>query len=57
MLPHGFASAWAGTTGLLIFVALFAIALGYALWPSNGRTFERLARLPLNDDEGGPGHE
>lgn len=57
MLPHNFASTWAGTAGLLIFVLLFAIAVGYALWPSNRRTFERLAHLPLNDDEGGPGHE
>lgn len=57
MLAHGYASALAGTAGLLIFVLLFLVALGYALWPSNGRIFERLAHLPLNDDEGGPGHE
>ncbi len=57
MLAHEYASAWAGTAGLLIFVLLFAAAVAYALWPSNRRTFERLSHLPLNDDEGGPGHE
>ncbi|HMM15074.1 MAG: cbb3-type cytochrome c oxidase subunit 3 [Parvibaculum sp.] len=54
MMAHGFASAWAGMAGLAIFITLFVAALGYALWPSNARTFEHLARLPLNDDEGGP---
>lgn len=57
MLAHEYASAWAGTAGLLIFVLLFAAAVVYALWPGNRRAFERLSHLPLNDDEGGPGHE
>ncbi|MGB3809476.1 MAG: cbb3-type cytochrome c oxidase subunit 3 [Parvibaculum sp.] len=45
------ASALAGTVGLLFFIALFSVAVLYALWPSNKQTFEHMARLPL-DDEG-----
>lgn len=46
------ASALAGTVGLLFFMALFAGAVLYALWPANKQTFEHMARLPLDDDEG-----
>lgn len=53
MLAHDYASAWAGTVGLLIFVLLFAAAVAYAVWPGNRRMFERLSHLPLHDDEGG----
>jgi cytochrome c oxidase cbb3-type subunit 4 len=44
------ASALAGMTGLILFIVLFAIAVTYALWPSNKQIFDHLARLPLEDD-------
>jgi cytochrome c oxidase cbb3-type subunit 4 len=44
------ASAAAGIAGLLIFISVFAVAVTYALWPANKQTFDRLARLPLDDD-------
>lgn len=43
----GFAQTW----GLLYFVVMFAIAVIYALWPSNKKTFETAAHLPLEDRE------
>lgn len=42
----------AGTAGLLIFIALFALALAYVFWPGNKARFERARRLPLETDEG-----
>jgi cytochrome c oxidase cbb3-type subunit IV len=39
-------------SGLIYFLGLFAIVLAYVLWPSNRKTFERAARLPLEHDEG-----
>lgn len=50
MTLHG--SALAGTVGLLFFMVLFAGAALYALWPSNKKTFDYMARLPLDDDKG-----
>jgi cytochrome c oxidase cbb3-type subunit 4 len=44
------ASAFAGITGLIIFISVFAVAVTYALWPANKQTFDRMARLPLDDD-------
>lgn len=32
------------------FVLLFALVVGYALWPRNRETFDEAARLPLEDD-------
>jgi cytochrome c oxidase cbb3-type subunit IV len=46
-------SSFAQTWGMLYFVAIFAAALGYALWPRNGREFKRAARLPMNEKEHG----
>lgn len=43
----GFAQTW----GLLYFVLLFAVALTYALWPSNKDTFKSAAHMPLDDRE------
>ncbi|MGN6516829.1 MAG: cbb3-type cytochrome c oxidase subunit 3 [Rhizomicrobium sp.] len=36
------------------FTIVFAVALGYALWPSNRAKFERAAQLPLHDDGDAP---
>jgi cytochrome c oxidase cbb3-type subunit 4 len=37
--------------GTLYFGALFAAGLVYALWPKHREAFDRLAQLPLQDDE------
>jgi cytochrome c oxidase cbb3-type subunit 4 len=51
-MTHTEISALAGTGGLVLFVVLFLIVVGYALWPANKTTFDRLASLPLDEDEG-----
>jgi cytochrome c oxidase cbb3-type subunit 4 len=40
----------AQTGGLLLFVALFAAVLGYALRPRNRARFDAAARTPLRED-------
>jgi cytochrome c oxidase cbb3-type subunit 4 len=42
----GFAQTW----GLVYFVAVFSIAVVYALWPSNKARFEDAAQMPLRED-------
>lgn len=44
--------AWAGAGGLVLMVALFIAVLVYALRPANKQKFDRLAHLPLKDDDG-----
>ncbi|MDO8290310.1 MAG: cbb3-type cytochrome c oxidase subunit 3 [Parvibaculum sp.] len=51
-MMHLYASSLAGTVGLLFFFTLFLAALVYAFWPSNKQTFEHMARLPIDEDEG-----
>jgi cytochrome c oxidase cbb3-type subunit 4 len=43
-----FAQQW----GLIYFVAVFAVVLVYALWPSRKRQkqFDEAARIPLKED-------
>jgi cytochrome c oxidase cbb3-type subunit 4 len=41
-----FAQSW----GAVYFIAMFAVALAYALWPSNKKRFQEAARIPLEDD-------
>lgn len=48
-------SKFAQTWGLGFFVLMFAVAVAYALWPSNKEKFQEAARWPL--DEGEPGDE
>ena len=38
---------------LILFVSLFVIAVGYALWPGNATKFEHAARVPLEADANG----
>ena len=38
-------------TSLLMFIAMFAIVLLYALWPSNGRIFDAVQRRALDLDD------
>lgn len=37
--------------GLIYFGAIFAVGVIYALWPKHQAAFDRLARLPLENDE------
>ncbi|MEQ8266998.1 MAG: cbb3-type cytochrome c oxidase subunit 3 [Parvibaculum sp.] len=42
---------WAGAGGLVFMVAVFIGIVAYALWPGNRKKFDRLAQLPLLDDD------
>jgi cytochrome c oxidase cbb3-type subunit IV len=42
-----FAQSW----GVVYFSVMFAVALAYALWPSNRARFERAAQIPLEDGD------
>ena len=44
-----FAQSW----GAVYFMAMFAVALLYALWPANKKSFEAASRIPLEDDGAG----
>ena len=44
-------SRFAQQGGSIYFVLLFEAGVLYALWPKNKDAFQRLARLPLEDDE------
>ena len=41
---------FAQTWGLAYFVAVFLVALVYALWPSRRQKFEQAAQIPLRED-------
>jgi cytochrome c oxidase cbb3-type subunit 4 len=41
---------FAQTWGLAYFVAIFALVLVYALWPSRKQQFDEAARIPLRED-------
>jgi cytochrome c oxidase cbb3-type subunit 4 len=42
----GFAKSW----GLVYLVVMFAIAIGWALWPRNRAKFDEAARIPFKED-------
>jgi cytochrome c oxidase cbb3-type subunit 4 len=42
-----FAKSW----GLVYLIVLFAGVCLYALWPRNKATFDKAARMPLDEDE------
>jgi len=44
-------SRFAQQGGTIYFVVLFLAGVIYALWPRHKEVFQRLARLPLEDDE------
>ena len=44
-------SRFAQQGGTIYFALLFLAGVIYAFWPRNKTAFERLARLPLEDDE------
>ncbi len=41
---------FAQTWGLAYFVAVFALVLVYALWPSRQALFDEAARMPLREE-------
>ena len=49
-MEHADIAHFAQTAGLVFMVVLFAIALAYALWPAKRDTFDKAARMPLEDD-------
>ena len=48
---YDFSRTWLATGGLVFFFVLFLGIVAYALWPSNKRTFDRMASLPMQDDD------
>lgn len=44
-------SKFAQTGGLIYFVVMFAVAVAYAVWPSNKDKFEAAANMPLNEGD------
>lgn len=45
-------ATWSQVVSLLMFIAMFALVLGYAFWPRNGARFEAAQRRALGLDEG-----
>lgn len=43
-----------GTWGLIYMIGIFAVAVGYALWPRNRDKFARASRLPLDEPAAPP---
>ena len=41
---------FAQTWGLVYFIAVFALVLLYALWPSRKKQFDEAARIPLREE-------
>jgi cytochrome c oxidase cbb3-type subunit 4 len=50
-------ATWSQVTSLLMFIAMFAVVVGYAFWPRNGAKFEAAQRRALGLDEGQSGGE
>jgi cytochrome c oxidase cbb3-type subunit IV len=42
---------FAQTWGLVLFVIAFAAVVAYALWPSNKKKFDDVARTALREDD------
>ena len=41
---------FAQTWGLVYFFVVFLGVVAYAVWPSNSRTFDKAAHIPLRED-------
>jgi cytochrome c oxidase cbb3-type subunit 4 len=50
-LDYETVSRFAQQGGLVYFTLIFAAGLVYAFWPKHKQDFDRLARLPLDEDE------
>jgi cytochrome c oxidase cbb3-type subunit IV len=51
MMTYQIAAQFAQTWGLLYALAIFAAIVAYALWPANKATFDRAARMPLDEEK------
>jgi cytochrome c oxidase cbb3-type subunit IV len=49
-MTYEFVAAVSQMTSLMLFIALFAGVLAYALWPKNGAKFEEAQRRALDLD-------
>jgi cytochrome c oxidase cbb3-type subunit 4 len=50
-LEYETVSRFAQQGGLVYFSLIFAAGVIYALWPKHKAAFDRMARLPLEEDE------
>lgn len=50
-LDYEMVARFAQQGGLIYFAVIFAVGVGYALWPKHKAAFQRLAHLPLEKDE------
>ena len=50
-LSYEAVATFAQQGGTIYFGLIFAGGLAYALWPRHKEAFDRLAKLPLEDDE------
>jgi cytochrome c oxidase cbb3-type subunit 4 len=50
-LSYEVVARFAQQGGTIFFGLIFAAGVIYALWPRHKATFQRLAQLPLEDDE------
>lgn len=50
-LEYETVSRFAQQGGLIYFGLIFIAGLAYALWPKHKEVFDRLAHLPLEEDE------
>ncbi|MBJ7408920.1 MULTISPECIES: cbb3-type cytochrome c oxidase subunit 3 [unclassified Phenylobacterium] len=50
-LTYETVATFAQQGGTVFFGLIFAAGVGYALWPRHKQAFQRLAQLPLEDDE------
>ena len=51
-MSYGEVVYFAQTWGLLFGMAVFSVAVAYALWSSSAERFRRAARAPLDAEEG-----
>lgn len=50
-MDHDTLVAFSKSGGLLYLIAMAAIALAYACWPSNGARFDKAARDIIDDED------
>lgn len=51
-IDHDTLVGFAKTFGLFFLIAMFAVAVAYAFWPSKKDKFDRAARSVLDDEDG-----
>ena len=50
-MDHGMLVGFAKSGGLFYLMAMAAVALAYACWPSNGPRFDKAARDIIDDED------